>query len=291
MPTPGTLRLGTRGSALALVQANLVADALRAAGVAEDVEIVTITTSGDATGGPPTSDKSRWVDTIEAALTADEIDLAIHSAKDVPGASELADGMQVAAVLPRVDPRDVLVGAASIEALPHEARVGTSSLRRASQLLAERPDLQIVELRGNVPTRLDKLDAGEADAIVLAAAGLVRLGLTGRIGGALDPTVFVPAPGQGILALEGRSLPSAIVDASAQAALGAERRVVEGLGATCETPVGSYDDGTKLHVYVGTPDGRTCLRDTVNADTANERAALALERLALLGARAMLDGG
>jgi len=281
------VRLGTRGSALALAQAASVAAALQETGAATSVEIITITTSGDS---GVAGDKSRWVDAIEAALIDGQIDLAIHSAKDVPGTAELADGMQIGAVLARADPRDVLVGAASIEELPHRARVGTSSLRRASQLLAERPDLEIVELRGNVPTRIAKLDAGEADAIVLAAAGLHRLGLADRIGGALDPTVYVPAPGQGILALEGRTLPAVMIDADAQAALAAERQVVEGLGASCETPVGSYDDGSALHVYVGTPDGRACLRDTVKAGTANERAALALERLELLGARAMLDG-
>ena len=283
-----TVRLGTRGSALALVQAELVATALKAAGAAGQVEIVTITTSGD--DGSATGDKSRWIDTIEAALLDDQIDLAIHSAKDVPGAGELADGMTVGAVLPRADARDALIGAPSIEELPHRARVGTASLRRASQLLAERPDLEIVELRGNVPTRLQKLDAGEAEAIVLAAAGLERLGLAGRIDCLLNPEIFVPAPGQGTLALEGRTLPDPLIDAAAQSALGVERRVVEGLGATCETPVGCYDDGGSVHVYVGTPDGRSCLRDIVTADTAEERGRLALERLELMGARTLLDG-
>lgn len=281
------MRLGTRGSALALAQAELVAAALRSSGAAGEVEIVTITTSGDTDAA--TGDKSRWVDAIEAALTAGDIDLAIHSAKDVPGTGQLAAGMQLGAVLPRTNPADVLIGAGSLHELPHEARVGTSSLRRGSQLLAERPDLQIVELRGNVPTRLAKLDAGDADAIVLAAAGLERLGLADRIGCVLDPAVFVPAPGQGILALEGAELPHALIDAEAQTALTVERRVVEGLGATCETPVGSYDDGVSLHVYVGTPDGRSCLRDTVTAPTAEERGTLALERLELLGARALLE--
>jgi hydroxymethylbilane synthase len=282
------VRLGTRGSALALVQAELVASALKTTDSAEQVEIVTITTSGD--DGRPLGDKSRWIDTIESALAAGKIDLAIHSAKDVPGAAELADGMSVCAVLDRADARDALIGATTIEELPHRARVGTSSLRRASQLLAERPDLRIVELRGNVPTRLEKLESGQADAIVLAAAGLQRLGLEQRIGGLLDPTIFVPAPGQGILALEGRELPEQMIDPSAQSALDVERRVVEGLGATCETPVGCYDDGTTVHVYVGTPDGRSCLRDNVTADTAQERARLALERLELMGAHTLLEG-
>ena len=175
------LRVGTRGSALALAQARWVAERL------EGAELVEIRTSGDEARA--VGDKSRWVDAIEAALVAGEIDLAVHSAKDVPG--ELEPGCALVATPPRAAAEDVLVEGAALDvllaaggaaadpfaALPEGARVGTSSLRRRAQLLAARPDLEVVELRGNVDTRLRKLDAGEADAIVLAAAGLERLGL------------------------------------------------------------------------------------------------------------------
>ena len=188
------LRVGTRGSALALAQARWVADRL------EDAEIVEIVTSGDRARG--IGDKSRWVDTIEAALVAGEIDLAVHSAKDVPGA--LADGCALVATPPRrraMRRRDVAVRCGDALAAAEGARVGTSSLRRRAQLLSVRPDLEVVELRGNVDTRLRKLDAGEVDAIVLAAAGLERLGLERDV----TPLDFVPAPGQGTLAIEARA--------------------------------------------------------------------------------------
>jgi hydroxymethylbilane synthase len=275
------VRLGTRGSPLALVQAHAVADALGGA------EIVEIVTGGDrGTSG----DKARWIDTIEAALTRGEIDLAVHSAKDVPAADLLADGMSVAAVLAREDPRDALVGAATLDDLPAGARVGTASLRRRAQLLALRDDLEIVELRGNVDTRLRKRAEGACDALVLAAAGLRRLGRAAEIGGLLDPAIFVPAPGQGILALEGRAIPAGVVDGAAQAALSAERRVVEALGATCDTPVGAYHDGTALHAFVGLPDGSAWIRDRIVTTGGDGDAAadLIVDRLDTLGARELL---
>lgn len=272
------MRLGTRGSALALAQARAVDAAL--GGGHELVEIVTGGDRGIA------GDKSRWIDTIEDALERDEIDLAVHSAKDVPGAAELRPGMRVGAVLAREDPRDALVGAASVEALPAGARVGTASLRRRAQLLAVRDDLEVVALRGNVPTRLGKLDAGECDALLLAAAGLRRLGLGDRIGALLDPAVFVPAPGQGIIAVEGRSVPEEIVDADAQRALSLERAVVEALGATCDTPVGCHFDGTALHAFAGMPDGSAWLRDSVVAS--EDPAGLLVQRLESMGARDLL---
>ncbi len=272
------MRLGTRGSALALAQARAVDAAL--GGGHELVEIVTGGDRGMA------GDKSRWIDTIEDALERGEIDLAVHSAKDVPGAAELRPGMRVGAVLAREDPRDALVGAASVEALPAGARVGTASLRRRAQLLAVRDDLEVVALRGNVPTRLAKLDAGECDALLLAAAGLRRLGLADRVGALLDPAVFVPAPGQGIIAVEGRKLPDAIVDADAQRALSLERAVVEALGATCDTPVGCHFDGTALHAFAGMPDGSAWLRDSVVAS--EDPAGLLVQRLESMGARDLL---
>lgn len=273
------MRLGTRGSALALVQARAVRDALGGEAAAEIVEI---TTSGDR---GIAGDKARWIDTIEDALERGDIDLAVHSAKDVPAASLLRPGMALAAVLGREDPRDALVGAASLDDLPEGARVGTASLRRRAQLLAVRGDLNVVALRGNVDTRLRKLRDGECDALILAAAGLRRLGREDEIGALLDPGVFVPAPGQGALAVEGREIPSELVDADADAALRAERFVVEALEATCDTPVGVHHDGVALHAFVGMPDGSAWLRDSVAGDDA---ARLIVERLESMGARDLL---
>ena len=271
------MKLGTRGSALALVQAHAVADAL-----GDGAEIVEITTSGDR---GIAGDKARWIDTIEDALESGAIDLAVHSAKDVPAASLLRDGMELAAVLAREDARDALVGAASLEALAPGARVGTASLRRRAQLLAVRDDLEIVDLRGNVDTRLRKLREGACDALILAAAGLRRLGRAEEIGALLDPSVFVPAPGQGALALEGRTIPAALVDAEADAQLRAERFVVEALEASCDTPVGVHHDGTALHAFVGLPDGSAWLRDSVVAD---DSAPLMVARLESMGAHELL---
>lgn len=276
------MKLGTRGSKLALVQAHAVRDALGAAGI--EASVVEITTSGDR---GIAGDKARWIDTIEDALERGDIDLAVHSAKDVPAASLLRPGMRLAAVLGREDAADVLVGVDSLDALPEGARVGTASLRRRAQLLAVREDLEVVELRGNVDTRLRKLRDGQCDALVLAAAGLRRLGLEREIGVTLDPAVFVPAPGQGALALEGREIPSVLVDAAADAALRAERTVVEALEATCDTPVGVHHDGVALHAFVGLPDGSAWLRDTV-ATTGDDAAQLIVERLDAMGARELL---
>ncbi|WP_445148114.1 hydroxymethylbilane synthase [Baekduia sp. Peel2402] len=275
------MRLGTRGSALALVQARAVRDALGGEAAAEIVEI---TTSGDR---GVAGDKARWIDTIEDALERGEIDLAVHSAKDVPAASLLRDGMSLAAVLGREDARDALIGAASLDDLPEGARVGTASLRRRAQLLAVRGDLNVVALRGNVDTRLRKLAEGQCDALILAAAGLRRLGRESEIGALLDASVFVPAPGQGALAVEGRSIPTTLVDADADAALRAERFVVEALEATCDTPVGVHHDGLALHAFIGMPDGSTWLRDSV-ASTGDDAPRILVERLESMGVRDLL---
>ncbi|MFN8133516.1 MAG: hydroxymethylbilane synthase [Solirubrobacteraceae bacterium] len=266
---PPPLRLGTRGSDLALAQARAVAGALAAGGVAAP-EIVEITVTGDRGAG--VGDKSRWVAEIEAALLAGEIDAAVHSAKDVPG--ELAPGTAIAAVPAREDPRDALCGPfAAIDELPTGARVGTSSLRRRAQLLAAREDVEIVELRGNVPTRLRKLAGGEADAIVLAAAGLARLGRAADAAGALDPVRFVPAPGQGALLVQARAgdartlgAAAPLTDPAALACLQAERALCRELGATCHTPVGALavpagPDTLELRAFAGLPDGSAWAAD------------------------------
>ena len=324
------MRIGTRASALALAQTRTIADALAAAGH-PDIEIVHLTTSGDREGnidGGASSDKSRWVDTIEAALLAGEIDLAVHSAKDVPG--ELADRLTLLGSPPRADARDVLCGADSLASLPTGARVGTSSLRRAAQLRAVRDDLEVVALGGNIDTRLRRLaDPAEGfGAIVLARAGLVRLGRTGLLddestndspsatanGGVgatdhagkksvvLDPTRFVPAPGQGTLALQARTEDSrareavaAILDANATACLWAERALARALGASCHTPLGAHAtpaDCGCLHLrgWVGLPDGSAWATDELVGGFYDPEAlgARMAERMSSAGARDLL---
>jgi hydroxymethylbilane synthase len=285
------LRLGTRASALALVQAESVAAALRAAGT--ETEIVHITTLGDR--GAAVQDKSRWVSELEHALHDRRVDLAVHSAKDVP--TELEDDFELAAIPVRADPRDALCGAAGLHLLPRGARVGTASLRRTAQLHAARPDLEVVELRGNVDTRLRKLDEGQADALVLALAGLQRLGRADAAAATIDE--FVPAAGQGALALEARAgeldpaLLAPVSDPEATACVGAERSLVHTLGASCHTSVGAHavrlDDGRlQISAWVGLPDGSAWLRDSVTGDpdTVGRECA---ERMLAAGARDLLD--
>jgi hydroxymethylbilane synthase len=281
------MRIGTRGSALALVQARWVADRL-----GPDAEIVEITTLGDRSVA--VSDKSRWVSELERALVEGRIDLAVHSAKDVP--TELPDGLELVAIPERADPRDVICGAAGLAELAPGSRVGTSSLRRRAQLCALREDLDVRELRGNVDTRLRKLAEGQVDALVLAAAGLERLGRGGEAGGALDE--FVPAAGQGALALEARSDTiepgrlSAVIHGGATACVNAERALVHALGASCHTPVGAHaralDDG-RLTVtgWVGLPDGSAWLRDEITGDAGSVGTRCA-ERMLAAGAAELL---
>ena len=270
------MRIGTRGSALALAQAGTVAEALGG-------ELVTITTSGDRDRAR--GDKERWVREIDRALLAGEVDVAVHSAKDVPG--ELAAGIVIAAAPPRADPRDALCGAPSLAALPPGARIGTSSVRREAQLRAAREDLEVVELRGNVDTRLRKLAGGEADAIVLAAAGLQRLGL-GWDG--LLP--FTPAAGQGVLAVCTRAgeehLAAPADDEAAHRALRAERALVVALEADCQTPVAAHFDGRTLRAFVGRADGSAWLRDELEGDDPEALGAEVAARLRTAGADEVL---
>ena len=272
------IRLGTRGSALALAQAGLVADSLPG-----EVELVPITTTGDRSRGdaPPAEDKARFVKEIEDALLAGEVDLAVHSAKDVPGV--LPDGLAIVGVPRRADPRDALCGAPSLAGLPDGAVVGTGSLRRRSQLLALRPGLDVRDLRGNVDTRLRRLASGDYDAVVLAAAGLARLGRAEE-GVPVATEELLPAAGQGCLALEARAgdermaeAAAAVTDREALTALLAERAVVVGLDAGCSTPMGAIArvDGENLvlSAYVGMPDGSHWIRDEL-AGPGGEPAAL-----------------
>ncbi|GLC24785.1 hydroxymethylbilane synthase [Roseisolibacter agri] len=266
-----SLRLGTRGSALAMTQARLVAAALRETHPDVAIEIVTITTKGDVRTDVPLAaigGSGLFATELENALRAGEIDLAVHSAKDLP--STLAADMALAAFLEREDPRDVLVSrAGTLRELPHGARVGTSSPRRACQLRALRPDLTLLDIRGNVDTRLRKLDAGEYDAIVLAAAGLNRLGLIARATEHLAPADMLPQVGQGAIAVEVRAddarthaLVAALDHARTRAAVVAERAFLARLGAGCAAPTGAHAtlhaDGTlTVEGLIGHADGRT----------------------------------
>jgi hydroxymethylbilane synthase len=246
------IRLGTRASALALAQASWVA-----ARIEDEVKLVKVSASG------PVGDKSRWVSELERALLDDEIDLAVHSAKDVP--AELADGLELIAIPQREDPRDAICGAESLASLATGARVGTTSLRRAGQIRAAREDLEVVPIAGNVDTRLRKLADGQCDALVLALAGLNRLGY--EPDGVLDE--LVPAAGQGALAIEGRPGAldlSPLVDAEATACVRAERDLTRALGASCNTPVGAHahaagDGQLELRAWIGRRDGSAWLED------------------------------
>jgi hydroxymethylbilane synthase len=314
------LRIGTRGSALALAQTRLVAEELGGA------DIVTLTTTGDR--DTRAGNKSRWVDTIEDALLADAIDLAVHSAKDVPG--ELALGLTLLGAPPRAAVEDVLCFAATLTAgggkdddadsagtgasrdadgkpmgldrLPEGARVGTSSIRRAAQLRAARPDLDVVAMGGNVDTRLRLLAQGELDAIMLARAGLQRLDREDATGAVLDPARFVPAPGQGALVLEARSedgrtreAVAAILDADTSACLQAERAVSSALDASCHTPLGAYAVPAGcgclgLRAWVGLPDGSAWVADELLGGFYDpiELGGRVAERMTAAGARELL---
>ena len=284
-----TLRLGTRGSELALFQANAVAALLRQhARVASD--IVVIKTSGDRLAEASLAQiggKRLFVKEIEDALLAGEIDLAVHSSKDMPAA--LPPGLAVGAVLPREDPHDAIVlpgtaAAGSIQdvvsALGDRPRIGTSSVRRVAQLSRLFPGATFLPVRGNLGTRLRKLDAGEYDALVLAAAGLRRLGRGDRITTAVPADLCVPAPGQGIIAVEVREGDERVKRAAAQiddpdaaVALRAERVVVTRLGGGCQMPIGVLSEGSgeRLAVYgvVVSPAGRRLVRASATGSPAD----------------------
>jgi hydroxymethylbilane synthase len=282
------MRIGTRGSALALIQAEWVAARLQA-----PVEIVKITTLGDR--GASLEDKSRWVSELERALLDGRIDLAVHSAKDVP--TELDPGLPLVAVPPRADAHDAICGAPTLAALPAGARIGTSSVRRAAQIRAVRDDIEVVDLRGNVDTRLRKLAEGQVEALVLALAGLQRLGREAEAGGALSE--LVPAAGQGALAIQARAgelddeILDPVRDPVAMACLGAERALVHALGASCNTPVGAHArpavgvDQLELQAWVGLPDGSAWLTDRV-VGAAEQIGAQGAERMLAAGAAALL---
>ena len=285
------LRIGTRGSQLALWQANTVAARLAAAG-APPCRIVVIKTTGDQLQERPLSKvggKRLFVKEIEDALLRNDVDLAVHSSKDMPAV--LPDGLSIAGVLPREDPRDAVVLPAGLKActtaeelfalLGATPSIGTGSVRRVAQLLNVFPHATFVNVRGNVDTRLRKLDAGEHHALVLATAGLRRLGFASRISMTLPADVCVPAPGQGIVAIETRSEDSVtreyisrISDDDAAAALDAERAVIEALGGGCQTPIGAlatHVESATLELVgaVASLDGRRVIRARARAGRAD----------------------
>ena len=251
------LRLGSRGSRLALRQAELAADALRAVRPELEIALVPITTAGDRDRTKPfgeIGERGVFVKEIEEALLAGRIDVAVHSAKDMTSTD--TGGLAVGAYLPREDPRDALCGAGEIRP---GMRIGTASVRRKAQLLAHEPSLSIEPLRGNVDTRLRKRGERGLDAIVLAAAGLDRLGLADEIGLRIDPAIMLPEAGQGAVALQVRTgeeeLVSAAGDAETQRRVGLERACVARIGGGCLAPVAAHHDGTELHALIAAEDG------------------------------------
>lgn len=274
------INIGSRGSALALWQANWVREQLIGAG--HEVEIRVIRTSGDRMAQVPLAQsgvKGLFIKEIEEALGAREIDAAVHSLKDLP--ADLAPDLAIAAVPARADPRDALVstGNVSFQALPHGARVGTSSARRQSQLRHLRPDLEMIPMRGNVDTRLRKLERGECDALVMAAAGLVRLGLEWRICQHFQAGDVCPAVGQGALAIEVRRGDEAIAGAvgvldhaDSHCAVRAERALLKCLGGGCSVPIAGHaaltDGMLSLAGAVARPDGSMLVRASASGPIA-----------------------
>ncbi|MGB5131736.1 MAG: hydroxymethylbilane synthase [Steroidobacteraceae bacterium] len=300
----GELRIATRRSPLALWQAEHVAARLRSTHPGLAVRLLPMVTEGDriqdralaGAGG-----KGLFIKELEAAILAGQADLAVHSMKDVPAA--LLDGMAIAAVLERADPRDAFVSNlhASFADLPKGARVGTSSLRRQCQLKHTRPDLEIVVLRGNVETRLRKLDHGDFAAVLLATAGLERLGLGERIRERIAPERMLPAVGQGVIGVECqsrdsrvRSLLAPLDHPATRRCLNAERALAARLGGSCQSPIAGYatqaGDRIELRGLVGMPDGSRVIADRIGgpADDAVKLGTALAERLLAAGAEAML---
>jgi hydroxymethylbilane synthase len=298
------LRIGTRGSALALWQSRSVARALAGLTDAEP-ELITIKTSGDKFQKLSFSQigtKGVFIKELEDALLEGTIDLAVHSMKDVP--TELPEGLTIAAIGKREDMRDALLSlhGGTLASLPQGARVGTSSLRRQSQLLAARPDLRMLELRGNVDTRVEKLKRGDYDAIVLAKAGLDRLGLSANISEVLPFEISLPAAGQGAIGIEARSndgetlqILASLEDMETRAAVTAERSALAGLGGGCQVPIGAWgrmENGKLfLDVAVLSPDGsqRLSEKDSSSRDEASALGARVARKLRERGASALLE--
>jgi hydroxymethylbilane synthase len=293
-----SLRIGSRGSVLALWQAEHVRKLLATrAGIS--AEVIVIKTSGDKLDHLPFGEvglKGMFIKELEDALLDGRVDMAVHSLKDVP--SEIPEPLTLAVICEREDVRDALISRSgqSLDELPRGARIGTSSVRRQSQLRHYRSGLQVCEMRGNVDTRLAKLERGDCDAIVLAKAGLDRLGMSGRISQVLSTDISLPAAGQGALAIETiaedhelRRRLSVLEDAPTRRCIGQERALVMALGGGCQMPIGAWarieDDVLKLDAVVLTPDGRECLRQSASGETSD------VEALGLRVADSLLRAG
>lgn len=290
------LRIGTRGSRLALAQAREVADAIAASGV--ETELVTITTAGDR-GADPASDpagvKGLFVTEIVRALLDGDVDLAVHSAKDLP--ADDTEGVVIGAVPERASALDVLVTRDGD--LRPGARVGTSSIRRRAQVFRLRPDVIVEDLRGNVDTRLRKLADGEVDALIIAGAGLLRLGVVPEHAAPMSLSEMVPAPGQGCLAVQARASDGATIEvlsvldhAASRMALEAERGLMARLGGGCSLPLGAFAEsvprGVRLLAIALSPDGSRIVRTQVDGETPEEVAELAALDLSAGGADEIL---
>jgi len=295
------LRIGSRGSQLALWQANHISALLRDRG--QKVEIEIIKTTGDKiteVALAKVGTKGMFTKEIEEALAEGRVDLAVHSLKDLP--TEVSAGFEIAAITQRENPRDVFCSRKykSIDELPHGARIGTSSLRRQAQLKAVRPDLEIHPLRGNVDTRLRKLEAGEYDAVILAAAGLNRLGKTELVRQVISAEVMCPAAGQGALAIEiraddsgTRQLLGFLDDATARATTTCERALLNKLGGGCQVPIGAFaevrDGRLHLDAIVARPDGTKLLRESQDGSNPVRLGEAAGEALLRRGGDAILE--
>ncbi len=302
---PKILRLGTRDSKLARLQTDRVASLLLSRFPELRFEIVAITTGGDKNLSKPIAElgmRGVFVKELEEALLAGQVDLVVHSLKDLP--TDLPDGLTLAAIPERVDPRDVLVshGRLPFSQLAAGARVATSSRRRSAQLLVLRSDLEFVDIRGNIPTRLRKHDEGHCDAMVLAAAGLLRLGLSDRISEYLDPATSMPAVGQGALAVECRledqdtlAIAGAIDDPQLRARITAERAFLDCLGGGCSVPVGALAREEKglivLHGCIAALDGSRVFRSTLTGRPAEAQdlGRRLAEQMLADGARPIID--
>jgi hydroxymethylbilane synthase len=296
------LIVATRESALALWQANHVASVLRERDPAVEVELLGMTTAGDLWLQTPLAEaggKGLFIKELEAAMLAGAAQLAVHSMKDLP--AELPAGFVLPVMAFRDDPRDVLVSptGSTLAALPAGARIGSASLRRGALLRAQRPDLDVQPVRGNLQTRLAKLDQGEFDALILAAAGLKRLGLGARISEYLDTETFVPAPGQGALGIECRADDQTTRERleplnvpSEYACISAERAVSQGLGANCATPLGAFaqwqGDDLVLRSALASPDGQRVLRAEARGSNPQDLGREVVEALNRQGAAELL---
>ena len=295
--------VGTRGSGLALRQTEEVLARLRAVHPNRDFQVFTIRTQGDVAPEAPLSGLGRgiFVKEIERALLSGEVDMAVHSLKDMP--TDLPEGLTIGAVCERLDPRDALVNrwGCRLEELPEGARIGTSSPRRTAQLKSLRADVQVLPIRGNVETRLSKTRADDYDGAILATAGLERLGLGGEIAQHLSTSDFVPAPGQGALAVEVRrddedtlSLVSGVEHSETRRCITAERAFLKVLGGGCQVPVGAYarcdQDTMVLNLFLGLADGSRAFKTKAQgrASVPHEVALDGYQRLVERGAGALL---